>query len=69
LKEFEIDGEDKVFYQAQAIFTKDKRASITVWNDRVKNPLSVRYAFKNWVVGNLYNTQGLPASSFRTDNW
>jgi len=69
LTEFEIAGEDKFFYPAQAIFTKDKRTSITVWSDRVKNPVSVRYGFKNWVVGCLYNTQGLPASSFRTDNW
>lgn len=69
LTEFEIAGEDKVFYPAKAIFTKDRRTSITVWSEQVKNPVSVRYAFKNWVIGNLYNTQGLPASSFRTDEW
>jgi sialate O-acetylesterase len=69
LTDFEIAGEDKMFYPAKAIFTKDRRNSITVWSDNVKNPLSVRYAFKNWVEGCLYNTQGLPASSFRTDNW
>lgn len=69
LTEFEIAGEDKVFYPAQAIFTKDKRTCITVWSDQVKNPVSLRYAFKNWVEGCLYNTQGLPASSFRTDDW
>lgn len=69
LIDFEIAGEDKVFYPAQAIFTKDKNNCITVWSDSVKNPVSVRYAFKNWVQGCLYNTQGLPASSFRTDNW
>ncbi len=69
LTDFEIAGEDKVFYPAKAIFTKDRRTCITVWSDSVKNPISVRYAFKNWVEGCLYNTQGLPASSFRTDNW
>ncbi len=69
LTEFEIAGEDKIFYPAKAIFTKDQRTCISVWSEQVKNPISVRYAFKNWVIGNLYNTQGLPASSFRTDVW
>lgn len=69
LTDFEIAGEDKVFYPAQVIFTKDKNNCVTVWSDSVKNPVSVRYAFKNWVQGCLYNTQGLPASSFRTDDW
>ena len=69
LADFEIAAEDKVFYPANAIFTKDRRTCITVWSDSVRNPVSVRYAFKNWVQGCLYNTQGLPASSFRTDVW
>lgn len=69
LTDFEIAGEDKVFYPAQAIIRTDKNGVIVVWNDVVKNPVSVRYAFKNWAEGSLYNTQGLPASSFRTDNW
>ncbi len=69
LTDFEIAGEDKIFYPAKAIFTKDRRTCITVWSEQVKNPISVRYAFKNWVEGSLFNTYGLPASSFRTDNW
>ncbi len=69
LSGFEIAGEDKVFYPAEAIFTKDKNRSITVWSDSVKSPVSVRYAFKSWAQGCLFNSQGLPASSFRTDNW
>jgi len=31
--------------------------------------VAVRYGFSNYVDGALYNTEGLPASSFRTDNW
>ncbi|GAB2806814.1 sialate O-acetylesterase family protein [Ferruginibacter profundus] len=70
LTDFEIAGDDKVFYPAFAtINNNDKGANITVWSDSVKKPVSVRYAFKSWVVGSLFNTQGLPASSFRTDNW
>jgi sialate O-acetylesterase len=69
LTDFEIAGEDKIFYPAEAVIHKEKSGILTVWNDSVKNPVSVRYAFKNWAAGSLFNTQGLPASSFRTDNW
>lgn len=69
LTDFEIAGEDRVFYPAQAMIRNDKNGVLVVWSDAVKNPVSVRYAFKNWAEGSLFNTQGLPASSFRTDNW
>ena len=69
LTDFEIAGEDKIFYPAEAMIHKDKNGVVIVWNDAVKNPVSVRYAFKSWAEGCLFNTQGLPASSFRTDNW
>jgi len=35
----------------------------------VPQPVAVRYAFKDFIVGDLFNTEGLPASSFRTDDW
>lgn len=66
-KAFEIAGEDKVFYPAKVQL--DKRRRVNVWSDKVSKPVAVRYAFKNCVEGVLYNTDGLPASPFRTDNW
>ncbi len=66
LENFEIAGNDKVFYPATAIIDKDQ---IHVSSKEVKEPIAVRYAFKEFVIGDLYNTEGLPASSFRTDNW
>ncbi len=69
LSDFEIAGEDKIFYPAKAIVTQNRKACISIWSEQVKSPVSVRYAFKNWVEGSLFNTYGLPASSFRTDNW
>jgi sialate O-acetylesterase len=69
LTDFEIAGNDKVFYPAKAMIRNDKNGVLIVWSDAVKDPVSVRYAFKNWADGSLFNTQGLPASSFRTDNW
>lgn len=69
LTDFEIAGEDKKFYPANAFFTKGKLQWVSVTSDSVKNPIHVRYGFKNWVQGTLFNTAGLPASSFRTDDW
>ena len=67
LNGFEIAGEDKIFYEAIVKLNKNK--TIIVRSDKVSKPVAVRYAFKNCVEGTLFNTEGLPASSFRTDNW
>jgi sialate O-acetylesterase len=58
---FEIAGFDKVFYPAKAMI-KDK--NVIVWSDKVKIPLSVRYAWRDTAAATLFNTDGLPASSF-----
>ena len=63
---FEIAGEDRKFYPAKAIITG---SSVTVTATEVKNPVAVRYAFKDFVTGDLFGNDGLPVSSFRTDNW
>ena len=67
LEGFEIAGKDKVFYPANAKIVN--RIEIFVISDEVRNPVAVRYAWRNWVVGTLYDTNLLPASSFRTDDW
>ncbi len=67
LKQFEIAGADKVFVPAMAKIEDNK--TITVWSESVNEPVAVRYAYKDYVKGDLYNTDGLPASSFRTDEW
>lgn len=64
---FEIAGADKVFYKAD--IKRNRNKTITVWSEKVQKPVAVRYAFNNCVLGTLFNTEGLPASSFRTDNW
>lgn len=63
---FEVAGEDKVFYPAKA---EIKRSKIEVTCDKVPHPVAVRYAFKDFIKGDLFSTEGLPISSFRTDNW
>ena len=67
LEGFEIAGDDKIFYPANAKIVD--RKTVLVSSDKVLSPVAVRYAFDNWVEGTLYNTNLLPASSFRTDNW
>lgn len=67
LEGFEIAGSDKIFYPANAKILD--RKTVLVSSDKVPSPVAVRYAFDNWVEGTLYNTNLLPASSFRTDNW
>jgi sialate O-acetylesterase len=63
---FEIAGEDKIFHPAEARITAD---GIVVQSESVKIPVAVRYAFKDWVIGDVYNTEGLPLAPFRTDKW
>ena len=68
LKYFEIAGEDKVFHTAKAkVLSKGLR--LEVFSENVEKPVAVRYCFKNWCEGTLLGTNGLPVSSFRTDNW
>jgi sialate O-acetylesterase len=66
LKNFKVAGENKNFVQAQAFITNQ---GISVYAPQVEKPVAVRYAFDDFVVGELFNTEGLPASSFRTDDW
>ncbi|WP_447642934.1 MULTISPECIES: sialate O-acetylesterase [Chitinophagaceae] len=66
LQQFEIAGKDKTFFPAQAVIYQGK---IKVSATNVPNPVAVRYAFRDFIVGELFNTEGLPVSSFRTDDW
>ena len=63
---FEVAGSDKVFHPATKVWVNRNRVYV-ICND-VKKPVAVRYAFKDWVVGDLMH-DGLPVSSFRSDNW
>lgn len=66
LKGFEICTKDEIFIPAKAII---KGKNIIVSSDEIKQPVAVRYGWKNWTDANLYNKNGLPASPFRTDNF
>jgi sialate O-acetylesterase len=63
---FEVAGANKRFYPAEASVAG---SSITLFCPQVPEPVAVRYAFRDFIVGDLFNTEGIPASSFRTDSW
>ena len=63
---FEVAGANKRFYPAKAFITG---TGITLISPSVSEPVAVRYAFKDFIVGDLFSTEGLPVSSFRTDDW
>lgn len=65
---FDVCGEDKVFYPAtKAGFINNFVVSVS--SDKVAKPIAVRYAFRNYVETNLFNTLGIPPFSFRSDNF
>jgi len=68
LKGFEIAGEDKIFYPANAeIETSTTR--LAVWSEKVAKPVAVRYAYKNYAEASIFGLSGIPAAPFRTDDW
>ncbi|SHE81352.1 sialate O-acetylesterase [Mariniphaga anaerophila] len=68
LEGFQIAGKDGKYVTAKAVVNNFGN-TIEVWSDDVKEPYYVRYGFKNFLKGSLFNAHGLPASSFRTDDF
>ena len=66
LTDFEIAGEDQQFVPAKARIDGN---TIVLQARSVKKPVAVRFAWSNTAEPNLFNKEGLPASSFRTDDW
>jgi len=68
LQRFEIAGDDKVWHWADAKI--EGKNGVLVSSENVESPVAVRYAWAaNPEGANLVNSDGLPASVFRTDNW
>ncbi|HYN83967.1 MAG TPA: sialate O-acetylesterase [Pyrinomonadaceae bacterium] len=63
---FAVAGEDRKFVRAEA---RVEGETVVVWSDRVARPVAVRYAWADNPATNLYNSDDLPASPFRTDAW
>lgn len=63
---FEVAGADQKFYPAKATISG---SVITVSAEAVPAPVAVRYAFQDFTRATLFSNEGLPVSSFRTDEW
>ena len=66
VQSLEVAGADKVFHLATARIERD---TLLVSAPGVREPVAVRYAWKNSPEANLYDGAGLPAVPFRSDNW
>jgi len=66
LSGFQIAGPDKVWHWADARIEGNQ---VVVSSPEVPQPLAVRYAWSINPVCNLFNSEGLPAWPFRTDDW
>lgn len=64
LREFEIKGKDGKWTPASATV---KNGRVEVWSKLVKDPVAVRFAWRDIAEPNLVNGDGLPAACFRTD--
>jgi len=68
IKGFELAGADHKFYYAQAVITDGNK--VKVWCPQVPQPVAVRYAWTDAPIdANLFNKEGFPVSSFRSDTW
>ena len=63
---FQIAGANKVWHWADATISGDE---VTVSSPEVPYPIAVRYGWGANPVCNLFNSEGLPAWPFRTDDW
>ena len=63
---FVIAGSDMNWVEADAVINGN---DVIVSSKSVPNPVAVRYGWAHSPRCNLYNSEGLPASTFRTDDW
>jgi sialate O-acetylesterase len=66
LSHFEIAGADRVYHPAFAVIEGN---TVVASSAQVPVPVAVRYGWRNTDEPNLFNSAGLPASSFCTDSW
>ena len=66
LLHFQVAGADRVFMNAEARIEGER---VVLRADGVEAPVAARYCWGAADMGTLVNAAGLPASSFRTDDW
>ena len=66
LKGFALSGSDRKWFPAHG---RIEGKSVLLWSDAVPHPVAVRYGWKGFPNGSLYNQEGLPAAPFRSDDY
>jgi len=66
LTHIEIAGNDRSYLPADARIDGN---TLVVSHPDIAEPVAVRYGWRNTAEPNLYNKEGLPASSFCSDQW
>ena len=66
LTDFLVAGTDRIFHPATAVIEGE---TIVVSSEAVPQPVAARYGWGAAAAPNLFNRDGLPATSFRTDDW
>lgn len=62
---FEIAGLDKKYVYANARIIDN---TVELFSDNIKKPVYARYAWRDKAVPTLFNSEGLPASSFKSED-
>ena len=66
IRGFVLAGQDQVFHPANA---RVENSKVIVSSPRVQSPVALRYGFEDDPNLNLVNSDSLPASPFRSDDW
>lgn len=66
---FQVAGADRIFKSVPTGGIKIRGSKMIVSHPDIANPEAVRYDFSNTPDATLFNVEGLPAPSFRTDDW
>lgn len=64
---FELAGRDGIFYPARAVRRRPDATVLYLSSYAVGHPVAVRYCFKNFSPGNLWDAFGQPVVPFRSD--
>jgi len=64
---FAVCGEDKAWHWAKGKVIANNKVELTC--DKVSAPIAVRYALADNPVANLFSNEGLPVTTFRTDDF
>lgn len=66
ISSFYLAGDKQVFYPARV---QRKGNTLTLTAEGIEQPIAVRYLWNDNANATIFNSIGLPAVGFRTDDW